>query len=42
MQWRFDLLIPAQSAQFAAFVNLRMATLTRGFIESGKETLAEH
>lgn len=30
MQWRFDLLIPAQSPQFGTFVNPRMATLTRG------------
>jgi hypothetical protein len=30
VQWRFDLLIPAQLRQFGAFVNPPMATLTRG------------
>jgi hypothetical protein len=38
MQWRFDLLIPAQLAQFATFVNPRMATLTTGSSKVEKET----
>jgi hypothetical protein len=37
IQWRFDLLFLAQSAQFGTFVNPRMATLTRGSGEVEKK-----
>ena len=41
LEWRFDLLILAQSRQSGAFVNPRMATPDQGFIESGNETQAQ-
>lgn len=40
IEWRFDLLIPARSAQFGTFVNPPMATLTRGSAEVEKKPLA--
>jgi hypothetical protein len=39
LEWRFDLLIPAQSRQSGAFVN--PVNPHQGFIESGNETQAQ-
>jgi len=38
IEWSFNLLIPAQSAQFGTFVNPQMATLTRGSSKVEKKT----